>query len=131
MQFKHEILRNELFHLDATGPRLRAIVIELDFFFRKIFIQELVATCIRRTEEEQNKLYPEFSARIGLVRHSLHLDRPCRAVDLCSRDLNPEEIEVLKNYFECWRGDLPGYAFLINDRRNAFPHIHLQVGRET
>ena len=130
MQFKHESLRNEFFHLEATDPRLRAILAELDFFLQKKFGRELLITGVWRTEAEQQKLYPEFFARLGRARPSPHLDRPCRAVDLRSRDLQADEIEALRNYFQNWWGDLPGAAFLINDRGGAFPHIHIQVGKK-
>ncbi len=129
MQFKHEHLKQEFFHLDATDPRLRSVALELDFFFRQTFGRELLVTCVWRTEEEQKKLYPEFSARVGLVRPSPHLDRPCRAADFRSRDLSVSEIEALRNYFQSWWGNLPNYAFLVNDRGAAFPHIHVQVGK--
>jgi len=130
MQFKHEHLKEEFFHVEATDPRLRAIVVELDFFFQKKFGRELLTTCVWRTEAEQQKLYPEFFNRVGLTRPSPHLDRPCRAVDLRSKDLCPEEIEALRNYFQSWWGDLPNAAFLINDRGSAFPHIHIQIGKK-
>ncbi len=131
MQFKHESLRQQFYDLNATDPRLRAVVSELDFFFQQKFGRELVITSVGRTEEEQQVLYPEFFERIGRVRPSPHLDRPCRAVDLRSRDLSGDEIQALREYFENWWEELPGWAFLVNDRGSAFPHIHIQVGRKT
>jgi len=111
MQFKQEHLKEEFFHLEATDPRLRAILFELDFFFQQKFGRGLLVTCVWRTEEEQQKLYPEFFARVGRARPSPHLDRPSRAVDLRSKDLQPEEIEALRNYFQTWWGDLPMSLF--------------------
>jgi hypothetical protein len=130
MQFKHETLRQQFYDLNATDPRLRAVALELDFFFRQKFGRELVVTSVLRTEQEQRRLYPEFFARVGRARPSAHLDRPCRAVDLRSRDLSPEEIEALRNYFDAWWDELPGWIFLANDRGGAFPHIHIQVGKK-
>ena len=130
MQFKQDHLRQQFYDLSATDPRPRALALELDFFFRQKFGRELIVTSVGRTEEEQKRLYPEFFARVGRVRPSAHLDRPCRAVDLRSRDLTPEEIEALRNYFDTWWAELPGWAFLVNDRGGAFPHIHIQVGKK-
>ena len=130
MQFKQEVLRQQFYDLEAVDPRVRAVVSEMDYFFQQKFGRELVITSVGRTEEEQKELYPDFFARIGRVRPSAHLDRPCRAVDLRSRDLSEGEIQTLREYFESWWEELPGWAFLVNDRGGAFPHIHIQVGKK-
>ncbi|MCI0330794.1 MAG: hypothetical protein L0196_07570 [candidate division Zixibacteria bacterium] len=130
MQFKHDTLRSQFYNLNATDPRLRAVAAELDFFFQQKFGRELLVTSVWRTEEEQKELYPQFFAWAGRVRPSAHLDTPCRAIDLRSRDLRPEEIEALWNYFETWWDELPGWAILANDRGEGFPHIHIQVGKK-
>lgn len=129
MKFKQESLRQQFYDLEGTDPQLRAVVGELDFFFQQKFGRELVVTSVCRTEEEQRQLYPEFFERVGRARPSPHLDFPCRAVDLRSRDLKPEEIDALRDYFDVWWGELLGWAFLVNDRGGAFPHIHIQVGK--
>ncbi|MCI0404933.1 MAG: hypothetical protein L0Z48_07125 [candidate division Zixibacteria bacterium] len=130
MQFKHDTLRRQFYDLNGTDPRLRAVISELDFFFQQKFGRELVITSVGRTEEEQKELYPEFFARVGRVHPSAHLGRPCRAVDIRSRDLSADEVQALREYFESWWEELPGWAFLINDRGGALPHIHIQVGRK-
>ena len=130
MQFKQEVLRQQFYDLNDIDPRVRAVVSEMDYFFQQKFGRELVITSVGRTEEEQKELYPEFFARIGRVRPSAHLDHPCRAVDLRSRDLSEGEIQALREYFETWWEELPGWVFLVNDRGGAFPHIHIQVGKK-
>lgn len=128
MQFKQDSLRRQFYDLDATDARVRAVVMEIDFFFRQRFGRELVVTSVCRTEEEQRELYPDFFARVGRARPSPHLDRPCRAVDIRSRDLSALEVQALREYFATWWEELPGWVFLVNDRGGAFPHIHVQVG---
>ncbi|MGH8003994.1 MAG: hypothetical protein ACRECJ_04660, partial [Limisphaerales bacterium] len=96
MQFKQESLRQQFYDLNGTDPRLRAAVVELDFFFQQKFGRELVVTSVGRTEKEQKELYPEFFARVGRIRPSVHLDRPCRGVDLRSRDLSADEVQSLR-----------------------------------
>jgi len=123
-------LRRQFYDLEGVDLRVRAIVVEMDFFFQWKFGRELVVTSVRRTEEEQRELYPEFFERVGRVRPSAHLDHPCRAVDIRSRDLSEAEIQILREYFETWWEELPGWAFLVNDRGGAFPHIHIQVGKK-
>lgn len=87
-----------------------------------------MVTSVGRTEEEQKELYPDFFARVGRVCPSPHLDRPCRAVDIRSRDLSALEVQALREYFATWWEELPGWVFLVNDRGGTFPHIHVQVG---
>ncbi|HXF49621.1 MAG TPA: hypothetical protein VNL73_09405 [Verrucomicrobiae bacterium] len=129
MQFKQENLRRQFYDLEAIDPRVRAVAVELDFFFQKKFGRELVVTSVGRTEVEQRELYPEFFARVGRVRPSPHLDFPCRAVDIRSRDLSAEEVQALREYFATWWEELPGWVILVNDRGTASPHIHIQVGK--
>lgn len=129
MKFKRESLREQFYDLEATDTRVRGVVIEMDHYFRQKFGRELVVTSVGRTEEEQKGLYPDFFARVGRVRPSAHLDHPCRAVDIRSRDLSGSEVQALREYFETWWEGLPGWAFLVNDRGKASPHIHIQVGK--
>lgn len=130
MKFKQDSLREQFYDLGETDPRLRAVLTELDFYFQQKFGRELMVTSVARTEDEQKELYPDYFARVGRPRPSAHLDRPCRAIDIRSRDLRPQEIEALRNYFETWWDEFPGWAFLINDRGGKFPHIHVQVGKK-
>ncbi len=89
-----------------------------------------MVTSVSRMEEKKKELYSDFLARVGRVCPSAHLDRPCRAVDLRSRDLSAKEVQALREYFEAWWEELPGWAFLVNDRGEAIPHIHMQVGKK-
>jgi hypothetical protein len=39
------------------------------------------------------------------------------------------EVQALQEYFATWWEELPGWVFLVNDRGNASPHVHIQVGK--
>ncbi len=139
--FKIKRLEKEF---ERADPRLRAILFEFAFLVKNRFKKKLLITHIERTQKEQNVLYKEritqgffvwvndgkfYSEDRKKPTLSPHQSRPCRAVDLRSRDFTDEEIFKMKKHLDFWfpyGGGRP--TFLCH--KNSEEHIHLQVPGE-
>jgi len=113
-------LEEQFYSHEGMDARLRGMILELADFMLRTSRKDLVVTEVRRTPERQREIY-------GHLKPSRHLDSPCGAVDLRSRDFTPEEILSQQNWIEYWYGDW-GIRFIHHDVGRG-EHIHIQVPR--
>jgi hypothetical protein len=116
--FKTAQLEEQFYSQDGMDARLRGIILELADHLLRSCGKNLVVTEVRRTSERQKEIY-------GYLRPSRHLDLPCGAVDLRSRDLSQAEILSLQNWIEYWYGDWA--VRLVHHDVGRGEHIHIQV----
>lgn len=116
MKYKIANMGSE-FSSDKIDPRLRAVLLELDRWFKAKFNYEMTITEILRTQTEEEQLNPT-------VKHSAHLDG--RAADIRTKDMPVEVLEAAKIYLLKW-WPMPYAQILFNDRGEKFPHIHIGI----
>ena len=120
MLFKRRELEEQFYSHRGMDARLRGIILELAGFVSVTSGKTLVVTEVKRTPQRQREIY-------GYLKPSRHLDCPCGAVDLRSRDFTPEEILSQQNWIEYWYGDWR-VGFIHHDVGRG-EHIHIQVPR--
>jgi len=111
-------LEEQFYSHQGMDARLRGIILELGGFVLRSSGKDLLVTEVRRSSKRQREIY-------GHPRPSRHLDCPCGAVDLRSRDFTPEEILSQQNWIEYWYGDW-GVRFIYHDVGRG-RHIHIQL----
>lgn len=95
--------------------RLRAILLDLNFYTERMFGKSLIITCLNRTVAENE--------RVGGNPNSAHLDR--RAVDLRSRDFSEIVLDFIVKYlYDTWRKD---FIYVLVHGQGFNKHIHINI----
>lgn len=81
---------SDLKEYSICHPVLLELLFYVDDFVYTNFGKNICVTEVYRTDEEQNKLYPD-----NLKKVSLHMLTPVQAIDIRSWEFNEKEVEAL------------------------------------
>lgn len=115
MQFKDNESRMVLQYRNEIDPKLRAVLLDIDFWLKTIHNVEMVVTCLNRTAE--------YNSKIGGRPQSAHLDG--RAADIRTWNLGGGVVEELIERTQKVWGDMVH----IIQHVGTGPHIHLNINR--
>ena len=115
MQFKDNDTKMVLQYCNEIDPKLRAVLLDIDFWLQRRHGIEVVVTCLNRT--------PTYNEKIGGRPNSAHLDG--RAADIRSFNLPADVLAGLITRVKSIWGDM---VHIIHHDGTA-PHIHINVNR--